>query len=583
MVFLKRVASYLFKYPGLFWFNLGLAITATLFALAIPRIVMWVIDDVVKAEDLGLFLGAIGIVAICYAGQEIFNGLRIRTNNTLEQKVLIDLRKDLHAKLLVLPVSFYDRRKSGEVASRVTEDVQSLERALLDGSEQGTVAVLMIVGIAAMLFTTDPFLATFVLLPVPMLIALAVWHFKFTRKNWKRVREEAGQLNSLVVEDIQGNRLIQSFGLREREHGRFMAQAFKLRDATLKAMYRWSIQSPVFNFTSSLGTLAVIGIGGWMLFTGKEGFTAGAFVAFVMYSERLVNPIRQLNGLNHMLSAAKASGERVFEVLDEIEEVQNPAEPKPFPSGLLEVKYTDVAFAYAERSAVLENLNMTLPAGKVTALVGHTGAGKSTIANLLLRYYDVTGGSVTINGRDVREMDLEDLRTSLGYVAQDPFLFDGTVAENLLLAKQGASEAEIRSALESARAWDFVSKLPDGMHTLIGERGIRLSMGEKQRLTIARVLLRNPPLIILDEATASVDSVTERYIQEALDELMHDRTVLVIAHRLSTIRKADQIICLDHGKILECGGHDELLAQNGQYARLWRTQHDLLDEVAMAG
>jgi len=290
--------------------------------------------------------------------------------------------------------------------------------------------------------------------------------------------------------------------------------------------------------------------------------------------------LSQLNGLNNLIATGKASGERVFEMLDYPVEIQSPERPTRFPNGLLEIDLREVSFGYKGREALLSNFSLKLERGGVTALVGHTGAGKSTVANLLQRYYDVKSGAVTINGIDVREFDLIDLRKRIGVVAQDPFLFDGTVRDNLKLAKQEATEEELVSALQGASAWEFVSQLPDKMDTQIGERGIRLSMGEKQRLTIARVILRNPPLVILDEATSSVDTLTEAKIQNAVDNLVKERTTLVIAHRLSTVRRADQIVVLDKGRIIENGGHEELILQGGHYARLWETQTDLIEENA---
>ncbi len=574
-----RVSNYLFRYRKLFLLTLGLAIGSMLFLLTVPRVIQWVFDEIIAQENYsGLWIG-VSLVAGCYFGREIFNSFRIRVNNTLEQKVLVDLRHDLHAKLLDLPVSFYDRRKSGEVASRVIEDVQDLERALLDGTEQGSVAILSVIGITSMLFWMEARLAVLVVAPLPLLLYLAWNHSKVTRINWRQVREAAGELNSLLIEDIQGNRLIHSFALRERERNRFNEQAEELRSRTLTAMFRWSIYNPVSNFISSLGTVAVVGMGGYLLLTDSN-FTFGEFVAFFAYCAMLYDPIGRLNMLNHMISAAKASGERVFEILDHPVAIKNPKNPNPFPKGVLTVSYDDVFFSYPQRDQIIENLNLVLPAGEVTALVGHTGAGKSTIANLLLRYYDVDQGSVSIEGNDVRTLDLSELRGNIGYVAQDPFLFDGTVEENMLLAREDATEMDLVQALEAARAWEFVSKLPFGIRTTIGERGIRLSMGEKQRLTIARVLLKNPPIILLDEATSSVDSVTESYIQEALEYLMQERTVLVIAHRLSTVRKADQIVVLDQGTVTEMGSHAELLASGCYYAHLWHTQHDLIPERA---
>ncbi len=572
-----RVSGYLMRYKGLFFLTLGLAVGSMLFLLTVPRVFQWVFDDIIAQKKFDLLWIGVVLVAGCFFAREFFNSMRIRVNNTLEQKVLIDLRHDLHLKLLDLPISFYDRRKSGEIASRVIEDVQDLERALLDGTEQGTVALLSIAGITSMLFWMEPRLAVLVVAPLPLLLIIAWNHAKATRINWKKVREAAGELNSLLIEDIQGNRLIHSFALKDRERNRFRGHAEELKNRTLKAMFRWSLYNPIANFIASLGTVAVIGMGGYLLMSDST-FSFGKFVAFYAYCAMLYEPLNRLNMLNHMLSAAKASGDRVFEIMDHPVDVDDSAEPKPFPEGMHKVTFQNVCFSYPERDQVIENLNLELPPGQVTALVGHTGAGKSTIANLLLRYYDVGSGSVAINGVDVRDIKLGYLRGNIGLVAQDPFLFDGTVEENMRLAREDATISDMEAALEGARALEFVSSLPSGMQTMIGERGIRLSMGEKQRLTIARVLLKNPPLIILDEATSSVDSVTERYIQEALETLMRDRTVLVIAHRLSTVSRADQIVVLEKGKIVEAGAHSKLLAANGAYAHLWKTQHDFIPE-----
>lgn len=576
-----RVSKYLFRYRFLFFLTLALAVGSMFAVLIVPRVIEWVFDDIIAHEKYQMLWVGVALVTACYFCREVFNSLRIRVNNILEQKVLVDLRNDLHSKLLDLPVAFYDRRKSGEVASRVIEDVQDLERALLDGTEQGTVAILSVVGITVMLFSMEPRLASLVVAPIPILIILAWKHAKKTHLNWRLVRESAGELNSLLIEDIQGNRLIHSFALRERERTRFGDQIEELRRRTLKGMFRWSIYAPTSNFIASLGTVAVVGMGGYLLLADPS-FKFGKFVAFFAYCGMFYEPIGRLSSLNHMLSAAKASGERVFEVLDFPVTVTPPLHPKRFPTNLLSVSYRDVSFSYPERAQVVENLNLDLWPGKVTALVGPTGAGKSTIANLLLRYYDVDDGAVSINGTDIRDFDLDQLRGSIGYVAQDPFLFEGTVEENLRLAREEATEEDLVVSLRVAKAWDFVSKLPHKIRTPIGERGIRLSMGEKQRLTIARVLLKNPPLIVLDEATSSVDSITERSIQEALENLMQERTVLIIAHRLSTVRQANQIVVLHKGAVAERGAHQELLAKEGHYARLWNAQYDLTPKTAGA-
>lgn len=570
-----RVGRYLFRYRPLFILTMALAIGSTLCWIAIPKGIQIIIDRIVLTDRSDMLPVAVAVLILFFLGRETLNCLRIRVNNTLEQKVLLDLRQDLHRKLLELPIGFYDRRKSGDVASRVIEDVSNVERALLDGTEQGSVALLTILGITTILFFENAFLAMFVVLPLPILLWIGIRHARKSRLIWRGVRDSAGLLNSLLVEDIQGNRLIQSFALGKREENRFLERSEDLRTKTLRGMFRYSTYSATTGFIASVGTLFVVGLGGWMITRGE--FTTGQFIAFYGYCAMLYQPIFQLSALNQMLAAGKASGERVFEILDHPIEIADAADAQPFPAGAVTVNFENVSFSYPERAAVVTGLELSLPAGRVTALVGHTGAGKSTISNLILRYYDVSSGRVTLNGLDVRSIALQSLRENIGVVAQDPFLFDATVRENLQLARPDCTEAEIRAALAGACADDFVNRLPSGMDTLIGERGIRLSMGEKQRLTIARVLLRNPPLVILDEATSSVDTITEREIQAALDRLVEGRTVLVIAHRLSTVRRADQIVVLDQGRIIERGNHRQLIERGGHYHRLWQHQSDLLD------
>lgn len=575
-----RVSQYLFHYRLLFSTTLVLAVLMTGLTIAIPRAIQNILESLEAAASMQQLLGGVLIVALLFLGTEIFNGLRIWMNNMLEQRVLLDMRRDLHQKLMQLPAGFYDQRRSGEISSRVIEDVTAVERALLDGTEIGVRAVVMLLGVTVMLFLTNPFLAWFVFFPVPVLLVLGYFYAKGSRRVWKQVREAAGDLNSLLVEDIQGNRLIQTFALQEREHGRFKQRARTLRDRTLRAMYRWAIYSPATTYLTNLGIVAVVGIGGYLMINDPEAFGFPALVAFLMYAHMLYQPIGQLHGINHLLSAGRASGDRVFEILDATVDVEETDNPQPIPAGEPHVVFDRVTFRYAERAAVLDDFSLELEAGKVTALVGHTGAGKSTVANLAMRSYDPTAGQVMINGVDIRRFRLADLHNHIGHVAQDPFLFEGTVRDNLLLARGDAHESDLWNALEGACAREFVEQLPDGLDTNIGEKGIRLSQGEKQRLTIARVLLKNPPFIILDEATASVDTITEKQIQQALENLMNRRTVLVIAHRLSTIRKADRIVVLERGRIIETGTHGDLLMNGGRYSELWLHQVDVFQEEA---
>ncbi len=574
---ISRVSSYLFQHKWLFGLTLSLACIMTVVTVTVPLAIQKVLDRLIasNSKDGSFLLEGILIIASLFLLKEILNCLRIRTNNKLEQKVILRLRSDLHAKLLNLPIGFYDKRKSGDIASRVVEDVQNVERAILDGTEQGVIALLTLIGATVMMFTQEPRLAALVFLPLPILMVMAFRYSKISKKNWREVRETSGELNSLLVEDIQGNRLIQAFALRDREIKRFRKIGIELQKRSLRAMYRWSVQGPSASFTSSLGILAVVGMGAHLL-QNDPNFTTGKFFAFLLYANIFYEPVRQLVSINNLVSAGKASGERVFEILDEPIRIQNPPEPVSFPKSDCSIRFQSVSFSYGSRGNIVENLDFEIPNQSTTALVGPTGAGKSTIANLLLRYYDANSGSIRIGNAELRNLRLEDLRQNIGFVSQDPFLFDASIKENLLLADRSKGDSDLEMALHAACALDFVRKLPDHWNTVIGERGIRLSMGEKQRLTLARAILKSPSIIVLDEATSSVDVETERYIQEGLSNLIKKRTTLIIAHRLSTIREADQIVFLEKGKIVEQGRHESLIEKGGKYSSFYDYQENLI-------
>ena len=574
---IRRISKYLFEYKLLFATTLILACIMTTLSVLVPSVIQEVLDRIFYSESFNksILISGIIIIGVMFLVKEILNCLRIRTNNKLEQKVIFNIRKDLHDKLLDLPVSFYDKRKSGEIASRVVEDVQNVERAILDGTEQGVISFLTLAGVTTMMFIQEPKLALLVFLPLPILIILGFNYAKISKKNWKAVREASGDLNSLLVEDIQGNRLIQSFALKTRERERFDKVGKILERRSLTAMYRWSIQGPGASFLSSLGILAVVGMGAFLL-QNDPNFTSGKFFAFLLYANMFYEPVRQLVSINNLIAAGKASGERVFEILDTPVEINDTKASLSFPNNFSKVTFQNVSFAYEGNKQIVRNLSFDIAEGSTTALVGPTGAGKSTTANLLLRYYDVTSGNLNIGGTNIDKIFLNDLRKNIGYVSQDPFLFDSTIKENLLLAKPDATNEEIWKALEIASADIFVNNLQHKEYSHIGEKGVRLSMGEKQRLTLARALLKNPSIVILDEATASVDVETERYIQNALEMLIKDKTTLIIAHRLSTIRNADQILFMDNGAVIERGTHDELMKLDARYARFCRYQENFI-------
>lgn len=575
---IRRVAKYLFAHKFLFAITLFFACLMTIASILVPTVIQRVLDLIFQSNDSssGLLINGVGVIAMIFLAKEILNCLRIRFNNQLEQKVILKLREDLHQKLLHLPISFYDKRKSGEISSRVIEDVQNVERAILDGTEQGVIALLSLIGVTFMMFGQEPRLAALVFLPLPLLMVMAFRYAKISKRNWKEVREASGELNALLVEDIQGNRLIHSFSLAEREKKRFGKAGKLLQEKSLKAMYRWSIQGPSASFTSSLGLLAVVGMGAHLLKTDPE-FTTGKFFAFLLYANMFYEPVRQLVSINNLIAAGKASGERVFEILDMPVNIRECSNPAPFPQSKHSISFRDVSFSYdQERCSIVDKLSFDITHGSTTALVGPTGAGKSTIANLVLRYYDVSSGCVSIDEIDVRKFKLSELREKVGLVSQDPFLFDASIRDNLLLANQESNEEQIAGALEQAKVLDFVKSLPNGLDTLVGERGIQLSMGEKQRLTLARAILKDAPIMILDEATSSVDVETEREIQLALSNYVCRNTTLIIAHRLSTIRDADHIIFLDKGRILEQGTHDSLVKDSGKYANFCNFQGNLI-------
>ncbi len=593
---LKRVFAYCARYKLYAWGTFGCAILSTLSLLAVPYITKLIFDLITEGqlsgwvntvlveqgiESTATTLTVLGLLAAgAFLGRDLLNAARIYFNNLFEQRVIFDIRSDLYEHIQKLPLAWFDDKASGDIMTRVSEDVTNMERVLIDGIEQGSVALLQIFGILGYMAFVNWQLTLWTLIPIPLMLIGAYWYTATAHKRYRLVRRATSDLNALLMDNLQGIAQIKSFVREDSEWEHFREKSLKVCTASLKVMKSWAMYNPSMTFFSSLGTVLVLYFGGQQVLatialdaSDPAKLSSAELVSFMVAVGFLYEPINRLHQLNQLFQSGRAASERVFGILDTEPEIEPAAtETLAVTREACAVSFSDVHFTYEKDLTVLKHINLEAQPGQTIALVGPTGAGKSTLVGLLPRFYSKYEGTITIDGVDNRKLTLKELRSHIGVVSQEAFLFNDTLRRNILFGKPDASDADCWQVLEAANAREFVEALPDQLDTVVGERGIKLSVGEKQRVSIARALLKNPPILILDEATASVDTATEKLIQEALDRLLKNRTSFVIAHRLSTIVDADQILVLKHGEIIERGTHPELLSAGGLYAKLCQAQ-----------
>ncbi len=568
---LVRVLTFIKPYGWLAALTFLAAGAAAAIELLPPWLVKIIIDDVIGRNQPALLPWVIAALLFAHVGKNLASSLRIRFNNTLEQNVIYDLRDQVFTALQRLSISYYENRSTGEIMNRVNNDVEHVERIFIDGIESLLMSSLTLIGISIILFTLNWKLALLSLLPIPVLVYAASYFTNKVHKFYRGVRESSAELNAYLQDAISGIRETMGFNREAHERERFNTRSRAYSDSNLKVMTLWSMYSPSMIVVGSLGSVIILWYGTGEVLAGT--LSVGELVAFVGYLALFYVPVNQIHSVNHMLQHALAAGERVFEILDTRPEVSDrPGASAPADKLRGDVAANHVSFHYRPEIPVLKDVNFTVRAGEHIALVGPSGAGKSTMIKLLMRFYDVREGEIRMDGHDLRDLPLAYVRRQIGLVQQEPFLFNGTVRENIAYGDLAAGQGRMEEVARAARAHDFIVELPEKYDTWIGERGVKLSVGQKQRVSIARVLLKDPPIIIFDEATSNIDTETEVQIREALAELTRGRTTFIIAHRLSTLRHVDRIFVLDGGRLAEEGTHEALLARSGLYRTLYDAQ-----------
>jgi ATP-binding cassette subfamily B protein len=575
-----RIARRLFGYLRPYWLTLLPALVTTL-ALTVlgslsPKIWQYAIDHYITPQNYAglrwislLLLGVLAARLACSYVQDVLL-------NTIGQRVMYDLRTEIYRKLQRQEVAYYDRTPVGRIMTRLTSDVDALNELFTAGISDLFGDLVTILVIIVMMTAMDWRLTLVSLVVVPLLFAATNWFRVHARRGFDLVRTKTARVNAFLQEHLSGAQTVQLFNAEARAQGKFHDINDDLRNANVQTIFYYAVFFPLVDLIGAVGIAAVIWYGGWLI-TGSApasaAVTLGTLVAFIQYSQLLFMPIRDLSDKYNVLQAAVVASHRIFKTLDLPLAITSPDQPKKQGRAEGRIEFRNVWFAYLDQEWVLRDVSFTVEPGQSVAFVGHTGAGKTTITNLLMRFYDVQQGRILLDGVDVRDWDLQSLRENFAVVLQDVFLFSGTVEGNIRLGHSEITDERIRWAAREVQAEPFIERLPEGYASEVKERGAGLSVGQKQLISFARALAFDPALLILDEATSSIDTETEQLIQQAIEKVMQRRTSLLIAHRLSTIQRASRIIVLHHGELREIGTHQELLAQRGLYWRLYKLQY----------